>query len=223
MEPVEELSMFWRLNDPCFFDAQHVQVVTGSQTHPASSHLKSVGKRYEDPWDPAENQARRFLLTKSQGIPLSTVSWDSATYDIPRHPMIVLVPIIGGVLHHLRNAQLFRFHTFFSGDGIPSRVCISHDFWTMSLGEKKGKTYLDVSENRGTPKSSILVGFSIINHPLWDTPNFGNTHLLLVDFCEAKHGTGCLVFLVFFRSWNICKIRFSWPFSKQKPNNHWNM
>jgi len=29
---------------------------------------------------------------------------------------------------------------------------------------------LDVSENSGTPKSSILIGFSIINHPFWDIP-----------------------------------------------------
>ena len=27
--------------------------------------------------------------------------------------------------------------------------------------------YMGVSENRGTPKSSILVGFSIINHQFW--------------------------------------------------------
>ena len=27
------------------------------------------------------------------------------------------------------------------------------------------------------PKSSILIGFSIINHPFWGTPIFGNTHL----------------------------------------------
>ena len=27
------------------------------------------------------------------------------------------------------------------------------------------------------PKSSILIGFSIINHPLWGTPIFGNTHM----------------------------------------------
>ena len=26
---------------------------------------------------------------------------------------------------------------------------------------------LGVSKNRGTPKSSILIGFSIINHPFW--------------------------------------------------------
>ena len=27
------------------------------------------------------------------------------------------------------------------------------------------------------PKSSILIGFSIINHPFWGTPIVGNTHL----------------------------------------------
>ena len=36
---------------------------------------------------------------------------------------------------------------------------------------------LDVSKNSGTPKSSILIGFSIINHPFRDTPIFGSTHL----------------------------------------------
>ena len=39
------------------------------------------------------------------------------------------------------------------------------------------ETYMDVSENSGTPKSSILIGFSIINHPFWGTPIFGNTHI----------------------------------------------
>ena len=29
---------------------------------------------------------------------------------------------------------------------------------------------MGVSENSGTPKSSILIGFSIINHPFWGTP-----------------------------------------------------
>ena len=37
---------------------------------------------------------------------------------------------------------------------------------------------LSVSENGGTPESSILIGFSIINHPFWGTPIFGNTHLV---------------------------------------------
>ena len=36
---------------------------------------------------------------------------------------------------------------------------------------------MGVSENRSTPKSSILRGFSIINHPFWGTPIFGNTRI----------------------------------------------
>ena len=37
--------------------------------------------------------------------------------------------------------------------------------------------HMGVSENSGTPKSSILIGFSIINHPFWGTLIFGNTHI----------------------------------------------
>jgi len=36
---------------------------------------------------------------------------------------------------------------------------------------------MDVSKNRGTPKSSILIGFSIINHPFWGTTIFENTQI----------------------------------------------
>ena len=32
---------------------------------------------------------------------------------------------------------------------------------------------MDVSKNSGTPKSSILIWFSILNHPFWGTPMFG--------------------------------------------------
>ena len=41
---------------------------------------------------------------------------------------------------------------------------------------------LGIPPNRGfggPPKSSILVGFSIINHPFWGTPIFGNTQLTM--------------------------------------------
>ena len=37
--------------------------------------------------------------------------------------------------------------------------------------------YVGVSLNGGTPKSSILIRFSLINHPFWDTTIFGNTHI----------------------------------------------
>ena len=39
---------------------------------------------------------------------------------------------------------------------------------------------MGVSKNSGTPKSSILIGFSIINHPFWGpTPIFGNIHVYI--------------------------------------------
>ena len=46
---------------------------------------------------------------------------------------------------------------------------------------------MDVSENSGTPISSILIGFSIINHPFWgtpilETPLWTSKHHLLVPF-----------------------------------------
>ena len=41
--------------------------------------------------------------------------------------------------------------------------------------------HMDVSENNGTPKSSILIGFSIINHPFWGTSIFGNPHITIPE------------------------------------------
>ena len=42
---------------------------------------------------------------------------------------------------------------------------------------------MDASKNSGTPKSSNLIGFSIINHPFWGTPIFGNTH---INWCRIS-------------------------------------
>ena len=36
-------------------------------------------------------------------------------------------------------------------------------------------------QNRGTPKSSNFIGISIINHPFWGIPIFGNTHMMMSD------------------------------------------
>ena len=41
---------------------------------------------------------------------------------------------------------------------------------------------MDVSENSGTPKSSFSMRFSIINHPFWGTPIFGNIRMFLEGF-----------------------------------------
>ena len=43
-------------------------------------------------------------------------------------------------------------------------------------------SYMDVSENNGTPKSSILIGFSIINHP-FGVPQFLETPTCFAERC----------------------------------------
>ena len=60
-------------------------------------------------------------------------------------------------------------------DRIPQIPC-----WNPGTTSERGQVAtldgggdLNVSENGGTPKSSILIGFSIINHPFWGkTPYF---------------------------------------------------
>ena len=54
------------------------------------------------------------------------------------------------------------------------QICLQCFYQIIKLG---------VSKNRVTPKSSILIGFSIINHPFWDTTIFGNTHLVSGFMC----------------------------------------
>ena len=53
-----------------------------------------------------------------------------------------------------------------------TRVIFCHQLWKCCQLHQVG-----VSKNNGTPKSSILIGCSIINHPFWGTPMFGNTQV----------------------------------------------
>ena len=46
---------------------------------------------------------------------------------------------------------------------------------------------MGVSKNNGIPKSSILIGFSSINHPFWGAPIFGNTQMDKIDGGDSKH------------------------------------
>ena len=63
--------------------------------------------------------------------------------------------------------------------------------WRLEMGNGKGKgsqwSNMGVSKNRGTPKSSIFIGFSIINHSFWGTPIFGNTHMFIHSFTFDDH------------------------------------
>ena len=44
----------------------------------------------------------------------------------------------------------------------------------LGVGTHSGCSKWRVSVNGGTPKSSILIGFSLINHPFWGFPIYGN-------------------------------------------------
>ena len=63
--------------------------------------------------------------------------------------------------------------------------------------------YLGVSENSGIPKSSILIRFSIINHPFWGYPYFWKHP------CQCNGIFSCYVFtciIVFVCKVNIIRI-----------------
>ena len=83
---------------------------------------------------------------------------------------------------------LFIYNVFFSKQAKYQKartIELMMDIW-----------YMDVSENSGTPKSSILIGFSIVNHPFWGIPIFGNTHMVYQWFAIPESA--------------ILKIHVSW-------------
>ena len=66
---------------------------------------------------------------------------------------------------------------------------------------------MDVSENSGTPKSSILIGFSIINHPFWGVSLFLETPKWLrntVSWWKLSATT------VFPEATNLCEVNQIW-------------
>ena len=48
--------------------------------------------------------------------------------------------------------------------------------WKYKLGSQ-----MDVSKDKGTLKSSSLIGFSFINHSFWGTPILGNPQIELTN------------------------------------------
>ena len=76
---------------------------------------------------------------------------------------------------------------------------------------------MGVSLNGGTPKSSILIEFSIINHPFWGTSIFGNTHMIPFIFLRLAnpwnlqlYGCDVIIFVVKSRVENLGKMIQSW-------------
>ena len=62
--------------------------------------------------------------------------------------------------------------------------------------KKKQQHIMGVSKNNGTLKSSILIGFSIINHPFWGTPILGNIHIDAKKLLGLELENDCQDFVV---------------------------
>ena len=67
---------------------------------------------------------------------------------------------------------------------------------------------MGVSKNNGTPKSSILIGFSIINHPFWGTP-FLETSIFIYIYIQLPFKAGSdSVFIAYKVSFAGAGVRF---------------
>ena len=65
--------------------------------------------------------------------------------------------------------------------------------WRVGNGGIPESYYMGDSQNGGTPKSSIFIGFSIINHPFWGTTIFGNTHIWEATTFFSLSFRGCFL------------------------------
>ena len=101
-------------------------------------------------------------------------------------------------------------------------------FWASFAIYRHGqRVHMDVSKNSGIPKSSILMGFSIINHPFWGTPIFGNINMTMLKgmlTSLALHDTTTLGKLC--RGAFCSDVSSTWCFSdlksffNKKPRHH---
>ena len=139
------------------------------------------------------------MLDRCHGFTcIHTIPWDEDVY-LPIHAF-------GWFLNGLNVSKYITYHGCYGRINPEEKACVcsyktnfkkenlTHfencELWdeviwcshnpTQLLNMMSKPKHLGVSKNNGTPKSSILVGISIINHPFWGTPIFGNIHLLYI-------------------------------------------
>ena len=137
--------------------------------HICTIHLEPCHKNIEKKYTPSVIYCIPFFshnLRVNQQLPKlhgakCVQPFRVSRYRLPQDPV--------AAWQSIAEADVILFHLL-----EPRRIGWNKNTQKASL---KINTYLDVSENSGTPKSSILIGFSTINNPFWGTPIFGNTHL----------------------------------------------
>ena len=101
----------------------------------------------------------------------------------------------------LNMALTFFFHVFFNSNLEMKWSCSTEKgyFQQTNLGDfsdcsnkkwHKQWQHMEVSWNRGTPKSGILIGFSIKHHPFWGTIILANHHMFFFPVWDfPSYGT----------------------------------
>ncbi len=91
---------------------------------------------------------------------------------------------------HLIKPPVKLLHVFlqipvFAGEIVA--IQINQQIFNQTKQEKK-YVYMEVSWNGGTPKSSILIGFSILHHPFWGiyTTISGNPHNIYIYYINGQ-------------------------------------
>ena len=93
------------------------------------------------------------------------------TYSFKFCLLKISIPRVNGILSESVSSRIRGIWMLFGAQALDSAL--------LSLLMEATDLNMDVSENGGTPKSSILIGFSIINHPFWGTTIFGNIHIYI--------------------------------------------
>ncbi len=120
---------------------------------------------------PTPNDTNVHLQTLSSNLPISSceepiflVVSKHTSKHAQRKKQIGFEP--GMIRYDMRSSIVFPFRLY--ANTLRGSLCRSNEVSPEQLG---------VSKNNGL-KSSILIGFSIINHPFWGTPIFGNIQLI---------------------------------------------
>ena len=127
--------------------------------------FQPVMVRFSGVWPFAEPPPKKM-------VPISSSKWHDLNMNIPTKKHLLFVWAFFSQLHRKTTGTNTHW----------TNVTFAFEVDRSEPLRQKVHTHLDVSENSGTPKSSILIGFSIINHPFWGTPIFGNTHLRGIFF-----------------------------------------
>ena len=131
-----------------------------------------------------ENPVTVLFSLDSWLDPPKTQNHPCITHAFPVHPPQITAICLHPAKknrwsHSIIHGTLSVYHQASRWDStVPPNTTWSVKTAVGTCGISKQLQYLGVSENSGTSKSSILIGFSIINHPFWGTPIFGNTHVL---------------------------------------------